>query len=120
VPGFLDVFGALSVAIVEFYGTRSLDKPLAGEAFFWPEAGPVDFRPVADSILFGLGRGMTSFCPGVSLVVLGLGQLPAAIFVASLFCGIAIGDKLAWRHEPAIRWTYDAKFRPAAHDQPRS
>ncbi|MDR2113296.1 MAG: hypothetical protein LBQ62_09390 [Candidatus Accumulibacter sp.] len=108
VRGFLDVFGAwdpslglvmasaLGVVIVEFNGARAIDRSFVGDPLRWPEAEPVDFPLVAGSVLFGIGWGLAGLCPGASLVGLGLGQLPAAVFVASLLFGIALVDRF-WR-----------------------
>jgi len=114
VLGFLDIFGAwdpslalvmagaLSVVIVEFSSARGLDPCFVGEPFHWPAERPVDLPLVAGSILFGVGWGMTGFCPGASLVALGLGYLPAALFVASLFFGFMIGGVLTAKRRSEI------------------
>lgn len=109
VLGFLDVFGvwdpslalvmaaALSVVVVEFSGARALDRSFVGEPFVWPKSGPVDLPLVAGSILFGLGWGIAGLCPGTALVGLGLGRLPAALFVIGLLLGSMMGG--AWSGE---------------------
>lgn len=114
VLAFLDIFGAwdpslalvmagaLSVVIVEFSGARALDRCFVGEPFHWSAERPVDLPLVAGSILFGVGWGMTGFCPGASLVALGLGYLPAALFVASLFVGFGIGGALTAERRSGI------------------
>ena len=107
VVGFLDISGAwdpslalvmagaLSVVIVEFSGARAIDRSFVGDPISWPASRPVDVRLVAGSILFGIGWGLTGICPGASMVGLGLGYLPAALFVVSLIFGLKIGHELS-------------------------
>ena len=107
VVGFLDIFGAwdpslalvmagaLSVVIIEFSGARAIDRSFVGDPISWPASRPVDVRLVVGSVLFGIGWGLTGFCPGASVVSLGLGYLPAALFVVSLIFGLKIGNEVS-------------------------
>ncbi|MDR1935218.1 MAG: YeeE/YedE family protein [Candidatus Accumulibacter sp.] len=102
VQAFLDVFGAwdpslglvmaaaLGVVVVEFHGARAIDRSFVGEPFHWPEPQPVDFPLLVGSVVFGVGWGIAGLCPGAALVGLGLGQLPAAVFVTAMLLGIAL------------------------------
>lgn len=91
--------GALSVVIVEFSVARSVDRSLVGDPISWPSAKAVDWRLIVGSILFGIGWGLTGICPGASLIGLGLGYLPSALFVVSLIFGLKIGDGLSKKAE---------------------
>ncbi|MGM9480780.1 DUF6691 family protein [Roseateles sp. NT4] len=102
VLGFLDLAGAWdpSLAFV-MAGAIAVGLP----AFAWarraklklPDSTRIDRRLVGGSLLFGAGWGLGGLCPGPALVVAGLGDLKALVFVAAMLVGMAIFEALERR-----------------------
>ncbi len=102
VLGFLDLAGAWdpSLAFV-MAGAIAVGLP----AFAWarrakvklPDSTRIDRRLVGGSLLFGVGWGLAGLCPGPALVVAGLGDLKALLFVAAMLVGMALFEALERR-----------------------
>jgi uncharacterized membrane protein YedE/YeeE len=62
-------------------------------------AGPgpltIDRRLLLGSAIFGVGWGLSGYCPGPAFVSLGLGADVAFAFVAAMIAGMLIADRLA-------------------------
>lgn len=50
----------------------------------------VDARLVGGAALFGVGWGLSGYCPGPALVALALGRREALVFVAAMAAGILL------------------------------
>ena len=100
VAGFLDVAGtwdprlafvmagAIAVAapaftIVKRRGTTSSGQPLS-----LPAARKVDGALLGGAAIFGIGWGLAGICPAPGLVVAGLGNGSALLFVAAMLAGM--------------------------------
>ena len=102
VLGFLDVAGAwdpslafvmagaVAVAALAFFIARRRSASLLGAPLSLPDARDIDARLVGGSVLFGIGWGLSGFCPGPALVALGLGQGKAVLFVAAMLGGMVL------------------------------
>ncbi|MEC5212911.1 putative membrane protein YedE/YeeE [Polaromonas sp. CG_9.5] len=109
VLGFLDLFGhwdpslglvmggAVAVASIAFFVARRRTAPLLGAAFKLPTAHHIDRRLVIGSVLFGVGWGIAGFCPGPALVVLGMGEGKAVVFVLAMLAGMGLFEVLERR-----------------------
>jgi uncharacterized membrane protein YedE/YeeE len=62
----------------------------------WPRG--IDLPLVAGSVVFGIGWGLSGFCPGPALVALGAGYDKAFVFVLAMLAGM-----LAWRVVTPLR-----------------
>ncbi|MGX7704934.1 DUF6691 family protein [Methylobacterium sp. Gmos1] len=101
VRGFLDVTGAwdptlafvLAGAVTaSSLGTalaRSLRRPLLADAFDWPTRTRIDRPLVLGAVLFGIGWGLSGFCPGPAVAALSTGLMPVIVFVAAMLVGMA-------------------------------
>lgn len=102
VIGFLDVAGdwdptlifvmggALLVALVAFRFVLRRDRPVLDEGFSLPKRTDVDGRLVGGASLFGIGWGLSGFCPGPAVVGLTTG-LPAVLaFFAAMLAGMGL------------------------------
>ena len=99
--GFLDVAGAwdpslllvmaaaVSVGFAAFSLAGRRTKSLLGEEMRLSPSGGIDRRLLAGSAVFGVGWGLAGFCPGPALVGLGMGLVPAAVFVVAMLAGMA-------------------------------
>ncbi|TMH11851.1 MAG: YeeE/YedE family protein [Betaproteobacteria bacterium] len=109
--GFLDVAGAwdpsllfvmggaVAVASVAFAIARKRTVSLLGAEMKLPTARQIDRRLVGGSLLFGIGWGIAGFCPGPSLVALGMAEPKALVFVAAMLVGMG-GFELLERRKP--------------------
>ena len=106
VQNFLDVAGTfdpslicvmLGAVVVTFLGYRLAFRrpgPVLAERFSLPTAKDVDGRLVLGAALFGVGWGLSGFCPGpaiASLLLLAKGTL---IFVPAMLIGIGLARLL--------------------------
>ncbi|KAJ7741531.1 hypothetical protein DFH07DRAFT_837579 [Mycena maculata] len=63
--------GALPLTILLYQFARGSEKPRLGGPWSVPKGGEVDMRLVAGAALFGVGWGLSGFCPGPGMVNLG-------------------------------------------------
>ncbi|WP_233382671.1 YeeE/YedE family protein [Methylobacterium sp. C25] len=101
VRGFLDVGGAWDPSLVFVLGgavtvsalgyqfVRRLSKPALAESFEIPTNRRIDETLIGGSALFGVGWGLSGFCPGPAVAALSTGALPVAVFVAAMLVGMA-------------------------------
>ncbi|APF39534.1 YeeE/YedE family protein [Chelatococcus daeguensis] len=82
--------GALIVTAIGYRVVLQRPKPLLDETFHLPTARRIDLPLVSGAAVFGIGWGITGFCPGGAVPALGLGQPRALIFVTSMLAGIAL------------------------------
>lgn len=110
VLGFLDVFGDWNPAlmfvlggavITNFFGTRwclSRKQPLFDSVFHLPNNQQIDFPLVLGAILFGIGWGLTGYCPGASLAALSYYlSLTTMVFVISMIFGMWLANHVKER-----------------------
>ena len=104
VTGFLDfagawdpslafvMVGAIGVAAVAFRVAARRDKPLLAAASFDVPArlGPVDRDLVLGAAIFGVGWGLSGYCPGPALESLASGRIGPVVFVVFMVGGMAL------------------------------
>jgi len=102
ITSFLDVGGAWDPALafvmagaIAVYApaVRLLQRrprPLIAERFHWPTPRAIDARLVGGAALFGVGWGLSGYCPGPALASLTGGAPSAVVFVAAMIAGIAV------------------------------
>lgn len=94
-PGLAFVMiGAIAVHAPLLRLIRRRRAPLLAERFHWPTATAIDARLIAGSAIFGVGWGLSGYCPGPALVSLAAGGVPVSVFVAALLAGSALGRRL--------------------------
>ncbi len=82
--------GALIVTAIGYRIVRRRTAPVFDTHFHVPTRRDFDSQLITGSAVFGIGWGITGFCPGGSIPALGLGQVDALVFVASMATGIAL------------------------------
>ncbi len=102
VIGFLDIAGdwdptlafvmggALLVAIPAFRLIFKRSRPVLTDDFDLPTNDSLDARLLGGAALFGVGWGLSGFCPGPSVTALASGLLPVFAFVAAMIAGMAL------------------------------
>lgn len=117
VVGFLDVFGAWdpallfvmgSAVLVNFIGFRlavGRPHPLLASHFDIPSRRDIDWQLLTGAGLFGAGWGLAGFCPGPALVALASGSSDVLLFVAAMFVGLLLKDRLVRPASPGMPLT---------------
>ncbi len=80
--------GALLTTLVGYRLVLRRDRPLLDTGFSLPTRQDVDARLVGGSAVFGLGWGLSGFCPGGALPALGTLDVRVVMFVAALIAGM--------------------------------
>lgn len=105
VKAFLDVAGAWDPSlifvlgagvIVAFIGYRiafATSRPLFDVQRHLPAKTRIDRPLIVGSAIFGVGWGLSGFCPGPAIASLSLGLLPAVIFAVAMFVGMVAHDR---------------------------
>jgi uncharacterized membrane protein YedE/YeeE len=82
--------GALLVTFIGYRLVLRRPAPMFDTKFHLPTKKDLDLPLLAGAATFGVGWGITGFCPGGSIPALGLAQPNALIFVISMIGGIAL------------------------------
>ena len=106
VLGFLDVFGqwnpalifvmvgALAVTTIGFRWIKQVEKPLFESKFHISEMKAIDKKLILGSITFGIGWGLSGYCPGPAIAGLAFLQHETILFVFSMFLGFKASQLL--------------------------
>jgi uncharacterized membrane protein YedE/YeeE len=106
VQNFLDLAGTfdpslicvmLGAVVVTFLGYRLAfrrPKPVLAGRFSLPTAKGVDGRVVLGAALFGIGWGLSGFCPGPAITSLPFLAKGTLIFVPAMLVGISLARLL--------------------------
>jgi len=98
-PSLLFVMGGALVTTAIGYrvvfGARQ--KPLFETAYAVPTSRRIDAELVGGSAVFGIGWGISGFCPGGAIPALGLGYAETIIFIAAMMAGIVVARALKAR-----------------------
>ncbi|MEZ5872901.1 MAG: DUF6691 family protein [Nitratireductor sp.] len=102
VIGFFDVAGSwdpslifvmLAAMLTAMIGYRFVlrnSRPVFEREFNLPGNKVIDAPLVLGSTAFGIGWGISGFCPGGAIPALGTGRIEAFIFVAAMMTGILV------------------------------
>ncbi len=74
---------------------RARRAPLVAARFHVPTTRTIDRRLIGGAAIFGIGWGLSGYCPGPALLGAASLALPAIVFVGALLVGIAISRR--WR-----------------------
>jgi len=100
VTAFLDFFGdwdpslafvmigAILVHAVLYRLIRQRSSPLFVSTFSIPTRADLDRRLVGGAALFGIGWGLSGFCPGPAVTSLASGRTSVVIFVVAMLAGM--------------------------------
>jgi hypothetical protein len=90
-PSLLFVMaGAVVVTLVGYRLVLRRPSPLLAEQFHLPAVKDIDARLVSGAALFGIGWGLSGFCPGPAITSLALLAEGTLVFVPAMFAGIAL------------------------------
>jgi uncharacterized membrane protein YedE/YeeE len=100
VQAFLDVLGrwdpslifvmggGIAVGFWTFRAAKRRAHPILGGDFGWPRHARIDAQLLVGAAIFGVGWGLTGYCPGPALVGLGTGRIGPAVAVSSMVLGM--------------------------------
>jgi uncharacterized protein len=86
--------GALLVTFIGYRLVLPRKAPLFDSSFHLPTSKLIDARLVGGAAIFGLGWGISGFCPGGALPALGVFHPQVWIFVAAMVAGMLIARAL--------------------------
>jgi len=75
------MMGALAVAIVSFKWILKRPSPIIAESFHVSRKSSIDKPLILGAAIFGIGWGMSGYCPGPAVSGLGLLSLESVIIV---------------------------------------
>ena len=84
----VDMVTALVVAAAGYRLVLRRPAPVYAPRFQLPTARVIDARLVLGAALFGVGWGLSGFCPGASLPALGTGRIEVFAFTSALVAGL--------------------------------
>jgi uncharacterized membrane protein YedE/YeeE len=97
-PTLLLVMGAgLAVTLAGYRIILRRKTPFFADRFHMPSLTAIDARLVGGAALFGLGWGLSGFCPGPAVASLVFGARDSLIFVAAMAIGMVATRLLAGR-----------------------
>ncbi len=100
VIGFLDVLGdwdpslifvmggAVSINLLLYRLTMKRARPLLEDAFVIPSRRHINARLVCGAALFGIGWGLSGYCPGPALVASVSGMTSVLAFLGAMLIGM--------------------------------
>lgn len=86
--------GAVLVTAVGYRFVLGLSQPLFSKNFYLPASTDWDVQLITGSALFGLGWGLTGFCPGPAFTALGNPGGKGVLFVIAMFIGMACANSI--------------------------
>lgn len=99
--------GAVIVAAIGFRIAGRRTQPVLERRFHWPTRSDIDARLLIGPAIFGIGWGLSGFCPGPAVASLALHAPGTIVFVVALIAGMALA-----------RWILDRKpASDAARDE---
>ena len=106
VLGFLDIagpwdpslafvmVGAIAVGSLAFFVAKRRQSSYLGMPMQLPTGTAITSRLILGSAAFGIGWGLSGFCPGPALVALGAGYPKALGFVTAMVAGMVVFELL--------------------------
>lgn len=85
------IFVMLGAIAVTFAGYRIVlrrPRPILAERFFLPTLKEIDARVILGPAIFGIGWGLSGFCPGPAITSLPLLAKGTLVFVPAMLAGI--------------------------------
>lgn len=91
------MLGAIATCFPAFYYARKKAQTLCSEPINLPTQQQIDTKLIAGAALFGVGWGLTGYCPGPAIMAVLLGSWKTWSFVAAMLAGMFLYDKFLSR-----------------------
>ena len=95
--------GAVAVTFVGYRLVLRRPKPVLAERFYLPASDIIDGRLILGAALFGIGWGLSGFCPGPAIVSLPLLAKGTLIFLPAMLAGIGLARLLSQGKAPRAK-----------------
>ena len=96
--------GAMLVTILGYHFAFARPAPVLDDRFHLPNSRAVDAPLIAGSLLFGIGWGLSGFCPGPAVVALSQAAPGTLAFFPAMIAGMAAARMLG-RHSATLQAT---------------
>jgi uncharacterized protein len=97
------MLGAVVISLIGYLVVLRRPRPLLAERFLVPTLKDIDRRLVVGSGLFGIGWGLSGFCPGPAITSLPFLAKGTLIFVPAMLIGLGLARLLIQASVPAAR-----------------
>ena len=87
------MIGALAITFFSFKWILKRPVPLLAESFHVSTKSLVDKPLVIGAAIFGIGWGMSGYCPGPAVANLGLLSLESVIMVVAIYLGFFVFNR---------------------------
>jgi uncharacterized protein len=106
---FLDIFGPWDATLIIVMGSGLVvtllgyqiifkrNAPLFATSFRLPTSQDIDAKLLGGAALFGLGWGLTGFCPGPAIASVVFGKTESITFVISMAAGMIVTRQIQHR-----------------------
>lgn len=81
------MIGALAFAMPAFRWIRKRQQPLLEDGFHITHKTAIDKPLLWGAAIFGIGWGMSGYCPGPAVASLGFGSVEALVMIVSIYAG---------------------------------
>jgi uncharacterized protein len=86
--------GALAVTFVAFRFMPKRSAPIFDDKFRIPTKTIIDKKLIAGAVLFGVGWGLSGYCPGPAVANLGSGFFSPLVFFIAMISGFMLHKQL--------------------------
>ena len=98
VPDLIFVLGGAVVVTLIFTPlVVKRARPLVADSFSLPTTKTLDKRLVSGAVLFGVGWGLSGYCPGPAVVSLLYGYESTIVFCLAMLAGMSIEGRISKR-----------------------
>ena len=98
VPDLIFVMGGAVVVTLIFTPlVMKRARPLLADSFSLPTTQTLDKRLVSGAVLFGVGWGLSGYCPGPAVVSLLYGYESTIVFCLAMLAGMSIEGRVSKR-----------------------
>ncbi len=87
--------GAVSTTIIAFRFVLRRPAPLLAEKFHLPTRKDIDWQLVTGTAIFGVGWGISGYCPGPGITALAISSWNPILFLATMTASMIAFDRYA-------------------------
>ncbi len=114
VLNFLDISGAWDATLIFVMGAGLLvtllgyriifkrNTPMFAPSFRLPKSGDIDARLLGGAALFGVGWGLSGFCPGPAIASVVFGRMESVTFVIAMAAGMLLAKQIQKRMRTSV------------------